>query len=94
MSKISIIGAGNVGATAARDLARDGMIEEIVLLDIKEGVAEGKAADIMQSLMMKENIGTIVTGTTGDYTKTADSRIIVITSGVPRKPGKIGRAHV
>ena len=87
MSKISIIGAGNVGATAARDLARDGMIEEIVLLDIKEGVAEGKAADIMQSLMMKENIGTIVTGTTGDYTKTADSRIIVITSGVPRKPG-------
>lgn len=87
MSKISIIGAGNVGATAARDLARDGMIEEIVLLDIKEGVAEGKAADIMQSLIMKENIGTIVTGTTGDYTKTADSRIIVITSGVPRKPG-------
>ena len=87
MSKVTIIGAGNVGATAARDLARDGMIEEIVLLDIKEGVAEGKAADIMQSLMMKENIGTIVTGTTGDYTKTADSRIIVITSGVPRKPG-------
>ena len=87
MSKVSIIGAGNVGATAARDLARDGMIEEIVLLDIKEGVAEGKAADIMQSLMMKENIDTIVTGTTGDYTKTADSRIIVITSGVPRKPG-------
>lgn len=87
MSKVTIIGAGNVGATAARDLACDGMIEEIVLLDIKEGVAEGKAADIMQSLMMKENIGTIVTGTTGDYTKTADSRIIVITSGVPRKPG-------
>jgi len=87
MSKVSIIGAGNVGATAARNLARDGMIEEIVLLDIKEGVAEGKAADIMQSLMMMENIDTIVTGTTGDYTKTADSRIIVITSGVPRKPG-------
>ena len=87
MSKVSIIGAGNVGATAARNLAHDGMIEEIVLLDIKEGVAEGKAADIMQSLMMKENIDTIVTGTTGDYTKTADSRIIVITSGVPRKPG-------
>lgn len=87
MSKVTIIGAGNVGATAARNLARDGMIEEIVLLDIKEGVAEGKAADIMQSLMMKENISTIVTGTTGDYTKTADSRIIVITSGVPRKPG-------
>lgn len=87
MSKVSIIGAGNVGATAARNLARDGMIEEIVLLDIKEGVAEGKAADIMQSLMMKENIDTIVTGTTGDYTKTANSRIIVITSGVPRKPG-------
>lgn len=87
MSKVTIIGAGNVGATAARDLARDGMIDEIVLLDIKEGVAEGKAADIMQSLMMKENIDTIVTGTTGDYTKTADSRIIVITSGVPRKPG-------
>ena len=87
MKKVSIIGAGNVGATAAMNIARIGICDEVVLLDIKEGVAEGKAADIMQSLMMMENIDTIVTGTTGDYTKTADSRIIVITSGVPRKPG-------
>jgi malate dehydrogenase len=67
-------------------IASEGFINEIVLLDVKEGVAEGKAMDIMQSLMM-DDIHTIVTGTTGDYSKTADSDIIVITSGVPRKPG-------
>jgi malate dehydrogenase len=84
--KVSIIGAGNVGATAAMKIASEGFINEIVLLDVKEGVAEGKAMDIMQSLMMGE-ADTIVTGTTGDYSKTANSDIIVITSGVPRKPG-------
>lgn len=84
--KVSIIGAGNVGATAAMKIASDGFVKEIVLLDVKEGVAEGKAMDIMQSLMMGDS-ETIVTGTTGDYSKTANSDVIVITSGVPRKPG-------
>ena len=84
--KVSIIGAGNVGATAAMKIASEGFIKELVLLDVKEGVAEGKAMDIMQSLMMGES-ETIVTGTTGDYSKTANSDVIVITSGVPRKPG-------
>jgi len=84
--KVSIIGAGNVGATAAMKIASEGFVNELVLLDVKEGVAEGKAMDIMQSLMMGES-ETIVTGTTGDYSKTANSDVIVITSGVPRKPG-------
>ena len=84
--KVSIIGAGNVGATAAMKIASEGFAKELVLLDVKEGVAEGKAMDIMQSLMMGES-ETIVTGTTGDYSKTANSDVIVITSGVPRKPG-------
>lgn len=84
--KISIIGAGNVGATAAMKIAAENMVNEIVLLDVKEGVAEGKAMDIMQSLMMTDSI-TEVIGTTGDYSKTANSDIIIITSGVPRKPG-------
>lgn len=84
--KVSIIGAGNVGATAAMKIASEGFVKELVLLDVKEGVAEGKAMDIMQSLMMDDS-ETIVTGTTGDYSKTANSDVIVITSGVPRKPG-------
>lgn len=84
--KVSIIGAGNVGATAAMKIASEGFAKELVLLDVKEGVAEGKAIDIMQSLMMGDS-ETIVTGTTGDYSKTANSDVIVITSGVPRKPG-------
>ena len=84
--KVSIIGAGNVGATAAMKIASEGFVKELVLLDVKEGVAEGKAMDIMQSLMMGD-FETIVTGTTGDYSKTANSDVIVITSGVPRKPG-------
>ena len=84
--KVSIIGAGNVGATAAMKIASEGFVKELVLLDVKEGVAEGKAMDIMQSLMMGDS-ETIVTGTTGDYSKTANSDVIVITSGVPRKPG-------
>ena len=84
--KVTIIGAGNVGATAAMKIASEGFVKELVLLDVKEGVAEGKAMDIMQSLMMGDS-ETIVTGTTGDYSKTADSDVIVITSGVPRKPG-------
>ena len=84
--KVSIIGAGNVGATAAMKIAAKGFVDEVVLLDVKEGVAEGKAMDIMQSLMRTDS-RTDVVGTTGDYSKTANSDVIVITSGVPRKPG-------
>jgi len=86
MSKITVIGAGNVGATVADSIARKDIVKEVVLLDIKEGFAEGKALDIWQTSAI-ENFTTRVTGTTGDYSKTADSEIIVITSGLPRKPG-------
>lgn len=86
MSKVSIIGAGNVGATAAMKLAIKNVVDEIILLDIKEGVAEGKAMDIMQCATA-ENFNTEVIGVTNDYSATADSDVIVITSGVPRKPG-------
>jgi malate dehydrogenase len=86
MSKVSIIGAGNVGATAAMKLAAMNVIDELVLLDIKEGFAEGKAMDIMQCAIA-EKFNTDVTGVTNDYSATANSDVIVITSGVPRKPG-------
>ena len=86
MSKITIIGAGNVGATAALNIARMSICNTVVLLDIKEGVAEGKAMDIMQSLAIVNNT-TEVIGVTNDYDATANSDVVVITSGVPRKPG-------
>ena len=86
MLKVSIIGAGNVGATAAREIGFTRMVDEIVLLDIKEGIAEGKALDINQALCLM-NSRTNVIGVTNDYSVTADSNIIIITSGVPRKPG-------
>jgi malate dehydrogenase len=86
MKKISIIGAGNVGATAAMNIARMGICDSVVLLDIKEGIAEGKAMDIMQTLTVF-GINTEVVGVTNDYSATQYSDIIVITSGVPRKPG-------
>lgn len=86
MSKVSIIGAGNVGATAAREIAQCKEVEQIVLLDIKEGVAEGKAIDITQALSLMNN-GTSVIGVTNDYSMTVDSDVVVITSGMPRKPG-------
>ena len=86
MLKISIIGAGNVGATAAREIGFTRMVDEIVLLDIKEGIAEGKALDINQALCMM-NSQTNIIGVTNDYFVTANSNIIIITSGVPRKPG-------
>jgi len=86
MKKVTIIGAGNVGATAAMNIARMGICDRVVLLDIKEGVAEGKAMDIMQTLSIF-GVPTNVIGVTGDYSKTKDSDIYVITSGVPRKPG-------
>ena len=86
MSKVSIIGAGNVGATAAMKLASKNVVDNIVLLDIKEGIAEGKAMDIMQCSVY-DNFKTDVSGVTNDYSKTSGSDVIVITSGVPRKPG-------
>lgn len=86
MSKVSIIGAGNVGATAAMNIARMGICDEVVLLDIKEGIAEGKAIDIAQTLGMV-GVSTNVIGVTNDYRATKESDVYVITSGIPRKPG-------
>lgn len=84
--KVTIVGAGNVGATCADVMAYRGIASEIVLLDIKEGFAEGKAMDIMQCAT-NTGFNTMVTGVTNDYSKTADSDVVVITSGIPRKPG-------
>ena len=84
--KVTIVGAGNVGATCANAIAYQGMASEVVLLDIKEGFAEGKALDMMQTATTL-GFNTKITGTTSDYAKTADSDVVVITSGVPRKPG-------
>lgn len=84
--KVTIVGAGNVGATCADVISYRGIASEVVLLDIKEGFAEGKAMDIMQCAS-NTGFNTRVTGVTGDYSKTAGSNVVVITSGVPRKPG-------
>jgi malate dehydrogenase len=84
--KITVVGAGAVGATCADNIARKELCEELVLLDIKEGVSEGKAIDIMQGAALL-GFDTKVIGSTNDYSKTAGSRVAVITSGIPRKPG-------
>jgi len=84
--KITVVGAGAVGATCADNIARKELAEELVLLDIKEGFAEGKAQDMMQTAALL-GFDTKITGTTADYSKTADSSVVVITSGLPRKPG-------
>ena len=84
--RVSVIGAGNVGATAADVMAAKSICNEVVLLDIKDGYAEGKALDIMQTSTTR-GFDTIVSGTTGDYSKTKDSDVVIITSGMPRKPG-------
>ncbi|WP_425637680.1 malate dehydrogenase [Algoriphagus yeomjeoni] len=86
MSKVTVVGAGNVGATCADVLAYREIAEEIVLIDIKEGVAEGKALDIFQKAPINQ-YDSRTTGSTNDYTKTANSDVVVITSGLPRKPG-------
>jgi malate dehydrogenase len=86
MSKVSIIGAGEVGASCATCLAERDFVNEIVLLDIKQGVAEGKALDLRQSAALKR-FDTIVKGVTSDYSAVAESNVVVITSGIPRKPG-------
>ena len=85
-AKITIVGAGAVGATCADNIARKELCEELVLLDIKQGVSEGKAIDIMQAATLL-GFDTKVIGTTNDYAKTAGSTVAVITSGIPRKPG-------
>jgi malate dehydrogenase len=84
--KVTIVGAGNVGATCADAIAYRSIASEIVLLDIKEGFAEGKALDIMQCAT-NTGFNTKVSGVTNDYSKTANSDVVVITSGIPRKPG-------
>ena len=84
--KVTIVGAGNVGATCANVIASQSIASELVLLDIKEGFAEGKALDMMQTSTTL-GFGTKITGTTGDYSLTSNSDVVVITSGVPRKPG-------
>ena len=86
MSKVTVVGAGNVGATCANVLVTCGIADEVVLLDIKEGVSEGKAMDIMQTANIL-NINTRLTGVTNDYAATEGSDVVVITSGIPRKPG-------
>lgn len=84
--KVTIVGAGNVGASCADVISYRGIASEVVLLDIKEGFAEGKAMDIMQC-SSSTGFNTVVTGVTNDYSKTANSDVVVITSGIPRKPG-------
>lgn len=84
--KVTVVGAGNVGATCADVVAQGDYANEVVLLDIKEGFAEGKALDIWETSPIR-GFDTRVVGSTNDYAKTADSDIVVITSGLPRKPG-------
>ncbi len=84
--KVTVVGAGAVGATCADNIARKELVEELVLVDIKEGFAEGKALDISQTASLL-GFDTRVVGSTNDYTKTAGSDVCVITSGIPRKPG-------
>jgi len=86
MSKVTVVGAGNVGATCANILTVNQTASEVVLLDIKEGLAEGKAMDIMQT-QPTLGFATKVTGITNDYSQTANSDVVVITSGIARKPG-------
>ncbi|WP_460474690.1 malate dehydrogenase [Emticicia fontis] len=84
--KVTVVGAGAVGATTADNIARKQIVDEVVLLDIKPGAAEGKAMDLMQTASL-EGFDTKIIGSTNDYAKTAKSDVVVITSGLPRKPG-------
>ncbi len=84
--KITVVGAGAVGATCADNIARKELAQELVLLDIKQGFAEGKAMDMMQTAALL-GFDTKITGVTNDYSQTAGSAVAVITSGLPRKPG-------
>ena len=84
--KVTVVGAGAVGASCAEYIAIKDFASEVVLIDIKEGFAEGKAMDLMQTASLN-SFDTKITGTTNDYSKTANSDVAVITSGIPRKPG-------
>ena len=84
--KVTVVGAGAVGATTADNIIRKELCQELVLLDIKEGLAEGKALDMTQTAALL-GFDTTITGSTNDYSKTAGSDVVVITSGIPRKPG-------
>ena len=84
--KVTVVGAGNVGATCAQIIAQKNIVQEVVLVDIKEGVSEGKSLDLWQTAPVNY-YDTRLTGSTNDYTKTAGSEVVVITSGVRRKPG-------
>lgn len=84
--KVTVVGAGNVGSTVANVIAMKNFASEVVLLDIKDGYAEGKAMDMMQSAPML-GIDTTITGVTNDYAATFGSKVVVVTSGIPRKPG-------
>jgi malate dehydrogenase len=86
MSKVTVVGAGNVGATCANVLAFKEIADQVVMLDVKDGVSEGKAIDMLQTATLLGFDSTIV-GCTNDYAKTAGSDVVVITSGIPRKPG-------
>ncbi|MDL1913639.1 MAG: malate dehydrogenase [Bergeyella sp.] len=84
--KVTVVGAGAVGASCAEYIAMKNFASEVVLVDIKEGFAEGKAMDLMQTASLN-GFDTKITGVTRDYSKTAGSKVAVITSGIPRKPG-------
>jgi malate dehydrogenase len=84
--KVTVVGAGAVGATCADNIARKQLCDTLVIVDIKEGVAEGKAMDLMQTAQI-EGFDTNIIGSTNDYAKTAGTDVAVITSGIPRKPG-------
>jgi malate dehydrogenase len=84
--KVTVVGAGNVGATCAQIIAEKNIVHEVVLLDIKEGISEGKSLDLWQTAPIN-NYDTRLYGSTNDFSKTAGSEVIVITSGVPRRPG-------
>src|SRR6186997_450033 len=84
--KVTVVGAGNVGATCANVIAHNDFVHEVVLLDIKEGIAEGKSLDMWQTAPINL-YDTRITGSTNDYEKTTASDVVVITSGLPRKPG-------
>jgi len=86
MSKVTVVGAGNVGATCANVLAFNEVADEVVMLDIKQGVSEGKAMDMMQTAQLL-GFDSVLKGVTNDYSQSADSDVVVITSGIPRKPG-------
>ncbi|TWP29754.1 malate dehydrogenase [Apibacter muscae] len=84
--KVTVVGAGAVGATCADNIARKEIVDELVIVDIKEGVAEGKALDLTQTTSIL-GFDTSIIGSTNDYSKTAGTNVAVITSGIPRKPG-------